>query len=39
VGTRLPTIQIPHELDVILNLDRMNWGWARGAITSPIWSE
>ena len=23
----------------VLNADRLRWGWARGAITSPIWSE
>jgi hypothetical protein len=39
VGTRYPTIRFPHELDKILNFDRMNWGFARGALTSPIWAE
>lgn len=39
IGTRYPTIRIPHEYDKILNFDRMNWGYARGAITSPIWAE
>ena len=39
VGTRLPTIRLPHEVDTILNFDRLNWGLARGAITSPIWTE
>lgn len=39
VGTRLPTIRLPHEVDTILNFDRLNWGYARGAITSPIWAE
>lgn len=39
IGTRLPTIRLPHEVDTILNFDRMNWGYARGAITSPIWAE
>lgn len=39
IGTRLPTIRLPHEVDTILNFDRLNWGYARGAITSPIWAE
>lgn len=39
VGSRFPTIRLPHEYDKVLNLDRMNWGFSRGAITSPIWSE
>lgn len=39
VGTRIPTIRLPHEYDVILNLSRIHWGFARGAITSPIWAE
>lgn len=39
VGTRYPTIRLPHEYDKVLNLDRMHWGFSRGAITSPIWSE
>ncbi len=38
-GTRFPTIQLPHAYDQILNFDRMNWGYSRGAITSPIWAE
>ena len=37
--TRIPQIRLPHEYDVILNFDRTHWGYARGAITSPIWSE
>jgi hypothetical protein len=39
LGTRIPTIRLPHEVLTILNADRLRWGWARGAITSPIWSE
>ncbi|MGE0712652.1 MAG: CehA/McbA family metallohydrolase [Planctomycetota bacterium] len=39
LGTRYPTIRLPHTYDKVLNLDRMNWGYSRGAITSPIWSE
>lgn len=39
LGTRAPTIRLPHEYDKILNFDRTNWGFARGAITSPIWME
>ena len=39
IGSRYPTIRLPHEYDKLLNFDRMNWGYARGAITSPIWSE
>lgn len=39
VGTRYPTIRLPHAYDKVLNLDRMHWGFSRGAITSPIWSE
>jgi hypothetical protein len=39
IGTRLPTIRLPHEIDTLLNFDRLNWGYARGAITSPIWAE
>ncbi len=39
IGTRFPTIRLPHEYDKILNFDRMNWGYSRGAITSPIWAE
>ncbi|MBX3469364.1 MAG: CehA/McbA family metallohydrolase [Planctomycetes bacterium] len=39
IGTRLPTIRLPHEVDTMLNFDRLNWGYARGAITSPIWAE
>jgi hypothetical protein len=31
--------QPPHECCVILNFDRLNWGYGRGAITSPIWAE
>lgn len=37
--TRAPIIRLPHEYDVILNFDRAHWGYARGAITSPIWAE
>lgn len=39
VGTHYPTIKLPHELDKILNFDRINWGYSMGAITSPIWAE
>ena len=39
IGTRYPTIRLPHEIDKILNFDRMNWGYSRRAITSPIWAE
>jgi hypothetical protein len=39
VGTRIPTIKLPREYEKILNFDRLNWGWSRGAITSPIWME
>ncbi len=39
VGTRIPTVRLPREYEKVLNFDRMNWNWARGAITSPIWIE
>lgn len=38
-STRVPQIRLPHAYDKILNFDRLRWGWARGAITSPIWAE
>lgn len=37
--TRIPQLRFPHEYDKMLNLDRLHWGYARGAITSPIWGE
>lgn len=37
--TRVPQIRLPHAYDQILNFDRLHWGYARGAITSPIWAE
>jgi hypothetical protein len=39
LGANYPTIKLPHEIDKILNFDRINWGYAMGAITSPIWAE
>jgi hypothetical protein len=39
LGTNWPTIKLPHEVDKMLNFDRINWGYSMGAITSPIWAE